>query len=41
MAMLCTVLNSLGPGFFGSFGGLPQSMMKLSFASYLATRVPP
>ena len=33
--MLCTVLNSFGPGFFGSFGGLPQSLMKLSFGVVL------
>ena len=41
MAMLCTVFHSFGPGFFGSFGAEPQSMMKLSFASNFATRVPP
>ena len=39
--MLWTVLNSFGPGFFGSFGAWPQSMMNLSSGPYLATRVPP
>jgi hypothetical protein len=39
--MLCTVLNSFGPGFFGSFGGVPQSMMNLPSLSNFATRVPP
>jgi hypothetical protein len=41
IAMLCTVLNSFGPGFAGSFGGPPQSLMNSSFGPNFATRVPP
>src|SRR5438094_9051584 len=35
------VLNSFGPGFFGSLGGWPQSIKNFPSLSNFATRVPP